>query len=565
MARVVAVVNILVPILCSIGKPTSGIFDNQISEWSAENRNNNVLFSCPPWSYCDSAEQTCKCKNLPGDPLICDGNFSAENVNPFILDCYCATYKEIDGLIEVGQCMYNCARYNKNLIDEVYNALPANTSDWNKFMCGEFNRSGTLCGKCDAEKNLYPRAYSFNLTCIECKDGASNWWKYIISAYLPLTIFYLIIFILKVDIHSSYLKGYIIFSQFLTVPATIRILLLVAQNKPAVHNVMQFLGALLGVWNLDFFRTYHNNICLPIGSLANLFLDLAVAVYPILLMIITYILITLYDQNFMILIYLWKPFKIISSKFKRQRSVRTSLLDAIATFMFLANMKLLSVCFDTLTPVKVFQFYTPQHINISWRVNYDPSIIYFSSEHHFYAIIALVLLLFTSLFPIVILILYSNLFCQKSLTLFPHRWQISFHTFMDSFQGFYKDGTEPDGRDCRWYAPILPISRLLLMVVYGFTLDSAFFQYGAILFTVIVLITITADPFKAHLKHLSSSLSVFILFIAVFYVCAIGVDMAVRKNDSTTTYVLFGFMVAICSMPLFYISVLVFQWIIQHC
>ena len=136
MARVVAVVNILVPILCSIGKPTSGIFDNQISEWSAENRNNNVLFSCPPWSYCDSAEQTCRCKNLPGDPLICDGNFSAENVNPFILDCYCATYKEIDGLIEVGQCMYNCARYNKNLIDEVYNALPANTSDWNKFMCG---------------------------------------------------------------------------------------------------------------------------------------------------------------------------------------------------------------------------------------------------------------------------------------------------------------------------------------------------------------------------------------------------------------------------------------------
>ena len=79
------------------------------------------------------------------------------------------------------------------------------------------------------------------------------------------------------------------------------------------------------------------------------------------------------------------------------------------------------------------------------------------------------------------------------------------------------------------------------MVVYDFTLDFAFFQYGAILFTVIVLITITADPFKAHFKHLSSSLSVFILFIAVFYVCAIGVDMAVRRNDSTTTYVIFGF------------------------
>ena len=226
-------------------------------------------------------------------------------------------------------------------------------------MCGEFNRSGTLCGKCDAEKNLYPRAYSFNLTCIKCENGESNWWKYIISAYLPLTIFYLIIFILKVDIHSSYLKGFITFSQALTVPAMTRILLLVTQNKPAVHKLIKFLGALLGVWNLDFFRTYHNNICLPIGSLANLFLDLAVAVYPILLMIITYILITLYDQNFMILIYLWKPFKIIFSKFKRQRSVRTSLLDAIATFMFLANMKLLSVCFDTAYTCKSFSILQP--------------------------------------------------------------------------------------------------------------------------------------------------------------------------------------------------------------
>ena len=35
-------------------------------------------------------------------------------------------------------------------------------------------------------------------------------------------------------------------------------------------------------WNLDLFRTY-NNICFRISPLATLSLDLAVAVYPLLL------------------------------------------------------------------------------------------------------------------------------------------------------------------------------------------------------------------------------------------------------------------------------------------
>ena len=65
-------------------------------------------------------------------------------------------------------------------------------------MCKEFGRSGTLYGQCDKERNYYPRAYSFDLSCFQC-DGnmSSNLWKYIALAYLPLTVFYLIVFFLK--------------------------------------------------------------------------------------------------------------------------------------------------------------------------------------------------------------------------------------------------------------------------------------------------------------------------------------------------------------------------------
>ncbi len=160
------------------------------------------------------------CHNVSNDALVICG---IQCANFSILNCYCATYNESKGLIEVGQCPYNCARYRSNrLIDVIYQPMPSNMSEWNDYMCNDFKRSGTLCGACSADHNLYPRSYSFDLECIKCSDGASGWGKYLLSAYLPLTLFCLIIYLFKIDIHSSLIQRFIIiFSQILTIPANI--------------------------------------------------------------------------------------------------------------------------------------------------------------------------------------------------------------------------------------------------------------------------------------------------------------------------------------------------------
>ena len=521
--------------------------------------------TCPPWSYCDVADQMCKCIKLPGAPLRCDETTST-NVSkpPYILDCYCITYDKENTLIEVGQCDYNCARHRSDpVLDLVYQVLPPNMSDWDNFMCGEFNRLGTLCGRCDVENDYYPRAYSFDLSCIKCENANSNLWKYIALAYLPLTIFYLLIFLLKVDIHSSQLQGFITFAQYMSIPALARNIYLASRTKP-VQPMIKLMGTLYGVWNLDFFRAYNNRICFRISPLATLSLDLAVAVYPLLLMLITYNFINLYDRHFKPLVLLWRPFKALFSKWHRNFATRTSIIDAFAAFLFLTNAKFFSICFDILTPVKVFQFYTPKHINNSWRVYYDPTIVYLSSEHCLYAVIALLTLFTFIISPVLILLLYSISFFQKFLNLLPHRLQINLRTFVDSFQGCYKDGTEPGTRDCRWYAPLLYINRLFLMIIYAISLDSIFFVYGAIVLTSLALLTIIVDPFKLHLKHLSSNLTVFILFIAGFFVGAFGVIMSEESCDTLTSYIFYSFTFGISSLPLIYISLLVSIWIINH-
>ena len=61
---------------------------------------------------------------------------------------------------------------------------------------------------------------------------------------------------------------------------------------------------------LIFFRSFDIGICLGTGTLATLALDLAVGVYPLLLMILSYIMIHLYDRNFLPLVILWRPFKV---------------------------------------------------------------------------------------------------------------------------------------------------------------------------------------------------------------------------------------------------------------
>ncbi len=97
-----------------------------------------------------------------------------------------------DSCMMVGACLFNCA----NHVPGVYNTL---TKGYN--ICDQWNRAGALCGRC--LPNHYALAYSFNLTCIRCPQAGRNWVRYIMAAYLPLTLFYIIIFFFSVSITNS--------------------------------------------------------------------------------------------------------------------------------------------------------------------------------------------------------------------------------------------------------------------------------------------------------------------------------------------------------------------------
>ena len=108
-----------------------------------------------------------------------------------------------------------------------------------------------------------------------------------------------------------------------------------------------------GIWNLDFFRSFDLGICLRTDTLQTLALDLAVGVYPLLLMLLTYVLIHLYDCKPIVVI--WRPFQAVFVFFQGKVEVRTSLIDVFCAFFFLTNTKLMSASIDILVPVHVYQ------------------------------------------------------------------------------------------------------------------------------------------------------------------------------------------------------------------
>ena len=94
-------------------------------------------------------------------------------------------------------------------------------------------------------------------------------------------------------------------------------MLLAIDSQSKVLEAVKTVFPLYSFWNLNFFRSIMPDIYVNVDTLESLALDYAIAVYHIILIIISYILIELYDQNIRCIVYLWKPLYWILSFFQK--------------------------------------------------------------------------------------------------------------------------------------------------------------------------------------------------------------------------------------------------------
>ena len=431
---------------------------------SQNEQTEDTATNCPPWTSLKNGTCVCKSSKLFYGKLQCNKHTSELSV----LDCNCLTHNVRTHTIEVGSCIENCMRTRKNLEFQLYikTLSPGdNFSTVNNLTCKRFNRYGRLCGKC---LPLYsPQAYSFNITCVKCAEGNKNLWKYLIFSLAPLTCFFLIVLFFKVNTTTSHLHGYIIFAQALTVPQSARIFMIFVSNIKC-PIIVKTLLALYGFWNLDFFRVFNLGICLDMPPLSVVALDYIIALCPFLLTILSYILIELYDRNFKILVFIWKPFRKVFTLFRRNWDIRTSVIDAYATFFQLSCFKILCISSDLLIPTSVYTLKNKLE-NPKLVVYYDGTVDYFGDEHLPYAITALMFTFLFAVLPTLLLLVYPSR-CFQHLMSQCHCHSHILKTFVDTLNGSYKDGSQRGTRGCQWFAGFEPFVRFVIYIVYFLTL-----------------------------------------------------------------------------------------------
>ena len=396
---------------------------------------------CPTWFVPHVYNDTtvCECGSSADGLVDCDQSSNSTKLDDHI----CMTYNETDDDTIVGDCPYNYYAFETNHSLYWKIPVPQNISDLNEFMCGGLNRTGLLCGKC--QPGLGPVVLSNTLKCMKCLDNGLGWLLYVSLAVFPSTILFLMILSCKIRITSGPFNAMILVCQAAVLNITPGSIFPGTEgtiSKTIVYVVISIYGFL----NLDFFRYFIPPFCVSsqLNMLQVFSLEYIVAFYPLFLIIIIYVCVQLHARDFKIFVYLWKPFRNCC----RNWNSSETLIHAFAAFLLLSYSKILLTSITLLKPSNHPLFNISGDKVSPMVVYYDASFKYFGSEHLPFALLAILVLAIFTVLPVLILLLYPTRVFQRWLGCCNTRWQLALRTFVDAFQGCYKDGTAdtPDWR-----------------------------------------------------------------------------------------------------------------------
>ena len=458
---------------------------------SAASASNTGDLSCPVWTIPHERDgiQTCWCGNYIQRIVTCD----PATLNLSIALFHCMTYSEVLNTTVVGPCFHHSI--GEADLHCSYTQLPKLYHRNDNLMCHfpEYclsrdcvyyrHQTGLMCTSCE-EGYAYP-VYSYSIGCVKCTDYKYNWLKYIAVAFLPLTVFYILVVMFRITATSGAMNGYVLICQLMTVPSSTIVLSRV--GRPVVTGIY---FTFLGIWNLDFFRGLYAPFCLQpkLTALQTLMLDYVVAVYPLLLVILTYIFVKLHNR-YCFVVKLWSPFYKCFALFRNNWDIKGSLVGAFATFLLLSYVKILNISFIILIPNTLYDIngnQTPKRF-----LTYDASYEFLGLDHLPYALLALFMVVVFNVFPLVLLCLYPCHWFQRCLNCCRLRC-LSMHIFMDTFHGCYK--LQP--RDCRHFAALYVFLRFLNLTFAALYIGSGYLPFVGATFLIMSVLVATVRPYK---------------------------------------------------------------------
>ena len=438
------------------------------------------------------------------------------------------TWDESINKTVLTMCPYFSRNLSKVCHDLSYTiSASVSVSNITSVVCSQFNREGTHCGKCIPGYGPAPFLNGANVACAKCHKHNYLWVVVLLFQLSMVTLLYFTFVLCECRGTSSPINVMAYFYQ-ITTNAIISNSFAYAEIMCALDN-FAFLYVSLNLqafWNLDFFRFSLPAVCVS-PSMSNaqvLLFDYLVAFLPVIMTVLSYLFIELHDRDVKLVVWTWKPFHLLISRYKRDWNPKQSVLHAFATFLLLSYSKLLFTSTSLLYGAPV---YDNDRIIVanSPVLYYDSTITYFSSRHAPYIFLSLTVIVTFVIFPPLILILYPTKCFRRVLEKTGFKRWHSLSIVMDVFQGWYKDGTTGT-YDYRSLSALYMVLRvcfasefiLVMMFQYRTMYNSFEWTLPSLLHVALGSFFLSARPYKKSWMNIADGLVLVLMGISCVYI-----------------------------------------------
>ena len=430
-------------------------------------------------------EVTRKCIN-PNDyvPIACD---NAYNIPCFEDICYCSSNLE------------SCCE-NDNVFCDNPNYCYDNTT--NKFYTNCASKGVPV-------NNLY--------TCVEC--GEYDLLIFIAIEIVPITLMVLLIIIFNIQLTNGSINGVVFYSQSIAIvyPVYINYMYYYFYYVDFTYEVPPT-QIPCNIFNLDFTQFLYNYpLCIstnatPLGVLSFWYV---IGFYPLLLLLLLYVWMTLYDKGYKCVVFITRPFHRCMARFWSMTGIEPSFTHSIASIYILCFTQLAATSFKILT-------YNP-HSNDT-RFSYDMKQGYFQGVHAVAGSFAILVLLIMIALPTLYILLYRFQWFHKLLDCLHLRKQLLI-SLGDVFTGPYKNGAE-NTYDHRFFAGLYLLARIIVLCQFILGTNGVFMLSVPILQTgcsfLLAVMVLIFRPFRRNIHNFTE-------FILIFAVMGFGLSSTVAS------------------------------------
>ena len=473
-------------------------------------------YTCPTWFFYSNSTQQCECGRNYSYYLSCN----QQTMEVQVKSGYCVTFSGQDGVFYAG---ISPLWYKVNNTNRLFSDLPSDPELLEGAMCGAYHRKGFQCGECI--DGYGPGVYTLDMMCADCSQLSmgSAICLYLLVTFVPSMLCFILVLIFRLNITSGPMLGYVLFCQGFSVTLEHYIYIyhfIYSHLSPALRPFLQIFVILFEAWNLRLLRPLIPSFCISdkLRDIHVLLLNLLPTIFPIVLVIISFVLMELHARNCRTIHVLWKPFGLILKKINTTTVTSDSLIRAFATFIFLSS---------TMSMVNVYAMTEKVAVssNIDDRVYrlvlyFDATVEYLSPMHISFLLISLLQYTIFVVLPSLLLALYPTRVYRFFCRYISSRKQLAIMSFAEALNNCFRDGLNGT-KDYRYTAGVsifcFPIVDALCGIIQlafgiGYNIDI----YVCATFSLFSLLVSYVRPCKSTVANISLS-----FYFMLFGVCGL--------------------------------------------